>query len=287
MSTNCNVAIENEDGSITATYIHWDGYIADGGVGAMLLDHYKSEEKAKELANLGYVSELCPTISETVEKAREYKGGQVSRRYKDIWEFMDMFKERHSGLEYLYLFAETKIHMKSCGKNSTPYIVILDDGVNDDKKWFVMFKEYTATPISGMPVGNFDYKTEIHKWMSLDEGYIHDSKKTMDRYRESAIKTSKEAIKMDRYSESKDKKLINARVRDLLNSSDRIMESVIKMENLLNLKVSIKKMDSKVKRRFVQYMKDGGEMEFSAWTNRMRQLENEKRELKYLERRDS
>jgi len=284
MATRCNIAIQNEDGTITATYVHWDGYIADRGVGAMLLDHYDSQEQAEQLANLGYVSELCPTIEETVERAREYKGGQVFRTYADIWSFMDMFKEQYCDLEYLYLFAKPRIHMKSCGAGSSPYMLILDDGVTTDAKWFVTFKEHTKTPISGMPVGNYDYETNIVKWMSLNEGYIYDSRKTMERYREEAIKTLKEAIRIDHYSTAKDKKLINKRVRDLLNSADRIMEAIIKMEKRLNLESTIRKMDGKVKRRFVQYMKDGGKMAFLAWKNRLRELELEKRELKYKER---
>jgi hypothetical protein len=38
MSTRARIAIENDDGSFTSIYTHWDGYV--GHHGPILLNHY-------------------------------------------------------------------------------------------------------------------------------------------------------------------------------------------------------------------------------------------------------
>lgn len=58
MATRSRIAIENEDGSVTSVYCHFDGYFS--GVGRTLNDHYQDRTKVQSLIDLGdlsYVSE--------------------------------------------------------------------------------------------------------------------------------------------------------------------------------------------------------------------------------------
>jgi hypothetical protein len=56
MGTSSTIAKKNTDGSIRYIYCHWDGYIK--GVGDVLFNNYKTEEKIDQLLNLGDLSFL-------------------------------------------------------------------------------------------------------------------------------------------------------------------------------------------------------------------------------------
>lgn len=56
MATRANIGIQNESGTISAIYTHYDGYIEY--MGRMLLDHYNSETQAQNLIEGGSISTL-------------------------------------------------------------------------------------------------------------------------------------------------------------------------------------------------------------------------------------
>ena len=60
MSTRSNIGILNKDKSVTYVYCHSDGYPAYNG--KMLLEHYNTEEKVRELLSYGDISSVGPTI---------------------------------------------------------------------------------------------------------------------------------------------------------------------------------------------------------------------------------
>jgi len=97
MSTNCSVAIQNEDGSVTGIYSHWDGMIS--GVGAELLETFNTVEAVKELIMLGD----CSTIVDNVEAYHRDKGEDwesvAPRVHDDYSSFVGAM-----GQEYNYLF---------------------------------------------------------------------------------------------------------------------------------------------------------------------------------------
>lgn len=62
MATRSNIAVQQEDGSFSYIYVHWDGY--PEGVGQTLLDHYGDIAKARELMTLGDLSILGDEIGE-------------------------------------------------------------------------------------------------------------------------------------------------------------------------------------------------------------------------------
>jgi hypothetical protein len=60
MGTRSTIAIQNEDGSVTGIYCHWDGYLSHNG--QILQDHYNDESKVRELIALGDISSLGKEI---------------------------------------------------------------------------------------------------------------------------------------------------------------------------------------------------------------------------------
>ena len=56
MSTHSRIGIVNSEGIVKSIYCHYDGYTEH--VGAMLVNHYNTKEKASELINLGSLSSL-------------------------------------------------------------------------------------------------------------------------------------------------------------------------------------------------------------------------------------
>ena len=60
MATRSRIGIENENGTVTSVYSHWDGYPEHNG--KILVNHYKEREKVQKLIDLGSISILAPEI---------------------------------------------------------------------------------------------------------------------------------------------------------------------------------------------------------------------------------
>jgi hypothetical protein len=60
MATRSRIAIENEDGTVTSIYCHWDGYPENNG--KILLEHYQDRKKTQKLIDLGSISYLAPDV---------------------------------------------------------------------------------------------------------------------------------------------------------------------------------------------------------------------------------
>jgi hypothetical protein len=69
MATRSRIGIENQDGTVSSIYCHFDGY--ESGVGAILKVHYTNREKVQSLIDLGDISSLNETIEETVAYHRD------------------------------------------------------------------------------------------------------------------------------------------------------------------------------------------------------------------------
>ena len=85
MSTRCRIGIENKDGTITSIYCHHDGYLE--GVGEILVNHYKAEEKIRKLMELGDMSSLG---TEPVENLRGWENPGLGTT-----DWMKAYKELH------------------------------------------------------------------------------------------------------------------------------------------------------------------------------------------------
>lgn len=66
MSTNCYIGRKINDDEVEYIFCHYDGYI-QGGVGQMLVEHYQTEDKVKELIALGNISYLEEKLKPTKE----------------------------------------------------------------------------------------------------------------------------------------------------------------------------------------------------------------------------
>ena len=62
MSTRARIGVMNADKTVTSIYTHSDGYISHHG--PILLTHYDTEAKARELLALGALSRLAGNLGE-------------------------------------------------------------------------------------------------------------------------------------------------------------------------------------------------------------------------------
>ena len=154
MSTNSLVAYLNEDGSVVSSYVHYDGYAT--GVGEMLLEHYNSEERARDLAwCLGYASSLRETISESHEDRANTDEAETYESYEDFEEYI----RECSHLEYVYVWDTHK------------------------DEWLVATWENTKKKFHNGTC--FDYEFESH-WNGFEDLvtlYVREGRETAVRYR--------------------------------------------------------------------------------------------------------
>lgn len=98
MGTRSAIAEVAENGSVVASYCHYDGYISH--TGEVLQRHYNTPELASQIARIGYASFLENTYEET-------KNGSVHKNESTItYESVEDFIKNggDAGEEYLYLW---------------------------------------------------------------------------------------------------------------------------------------------------------------------------------------
>ena len=105
MATRSRIAIENQDGTVTSIYCHWDGYTS--GVGKMLEKWYTTQAKVEALIELGNLSSLDETLETTVAYARDRGEDSHQAIYSNVEElFEDGFGDI---VEYVYCFTKDGI----------------------------------------------------------------------------------------------------------------------------------------------------------------------------------
>ena len=105
MATRSRIAIENQDGSVTSIYCHWDGHIETNGV--ILNNNYNTKDKVEALIELGNLSSLDKTLETTVAYARDQGDDVIQNLYFNVEElFEDGFG---IGIEYVYCFTKDGI----------------------------------------------------------------------------------------------------------------------------------------------------------------------------------
>ena len=119
MSTNAAIGMTMSDGTIHAVYLHWDGYIANGGAGETLVEHYQDRVKVEKLIALGFLSSLGAEVDPDPASPHSWSNPQprVTVAYhRDRKESLhpaiefkgkDSFAEEAKGClwaEYAYLF---------------------------------------------------------------------------------------------------------------------------------------------------------------------------------------
>ena len=99
MGTASMIGIYNDDGSVTATYCHYDGYLSYNG--KLLVQSYNTPEAAKTVANAGYLSGLTSDLDHDLKAAVHQNEKPIV--YNSVKTFLQC-GEKHAGADYLYLF---------------------------------------------------------------------------------------------------------------------------------------------------------------------------------------
>ena len=110
MATRAQVAYIDEDMTqIITTYNHYDGY--PESLGKALLNHYDSDEKAKDIASSGYISYID---AETGEVDATHNESPTVIRDGDVDSLLRKFYDHSngSGADYVYLYAGQWIDSK-------------------------------------------------------------------------------------------------------------------------------------------------------------------------------
>jgi hypothetical protein len=120
MSTRSNIGIQNDDGTITAIYCHFDGY--PEGVGDTLRTAYTDGEKVKALIALGNISSLAENVApppgvnhsfdnraNSVTTAYMRDRGETGQEARTFANESDYHAQaRESWAEYAYLWRDGK-----------------------------------------------------------------------------------------------------------------------------------------------------------------------------------
>lgn len=88
----------DETGTVTATYCHYDGYLEYNG--KMLVENYNTPERAEAVANAGYLSALEEDLNKSIAESI-HTGKPVV--YKSVEDYQQSGYD-HASAHYLYLF---------------------------------------------------------------------------------------------------------------------------------------------------------------------------------------
>lgn len=98
MGTKSNIAYEQADGKVIVSYCHYDGYPKNNG--RLIYKHYNNKAKAKELANVGYLSGLKSTIAESIkDRVHQHK----PKVYDNMRQYLN---DVNWHIEYAYIYGE-------------------------------------------------------------------------------------------------------------------------------------------------------------------------------------
>jgi NAD(P)H-flavin reductase len=102
MATRSRIAIENQDGTVTSIYCHWDGHVHI--TGRILFENYHLL-KTEQLIALGDISSLGTTIDLTYAYHRDRDEDFNQTTYDDV---PTLFESGfNSGVEYIYCLTKT------------------------------------------------------------------------------------------------------------------------------------------------------------------------------------
>ena len=152
MSTNALVAYVGLDGTVTSSYVHWDGYTT--GVGEMLLENYNTDKCARDLAScLGYASSLRETIADSHEDRANSDEAIVHTTFAEFEEYA----RENSYLEYVYVWTSTK--------------------------WFVGSYTTEKKEVFTGEGRDYEFTDTWNGWEELVTVYIREGNETVERYK--------------------------------------------------------------------------------------------------------
>ena len=104
MATRSRIAIENQDGTVTSIYCHWDGHIETNR--KIVFENY-DREKTEQLIALGNISSLDKTIEDTVAYHRDQDDDLIQNHYFNAEHLFDC--GFNSGEEYVYCLTKDNV----------------------------------------------------------------------------------------------------------------------------------------------------------------------------------
>ena len=154
MSTNSLVAYVGLDGTVTSSYVHYDGYTT--GVGEMLLENYNTDKCARDLAScLGYASSLRETIADSHEDRANTDEAIVHASFAEF----EKYVRENSYLEYVYVWDTHK------------------------DEWLVATWEHTKKKFHNGTCFDYEFESHWNGFESLVTVYIREGNETVKRYR--------------------------------------------------------------------------------------------------------
>lgn len=104
MGTRSYIGLKEKDESLIFVYCHWDGYVENNG--DILVNHYESEEKVRELLKNGSFSALEPNSNQISYYANSENPSELEMyTFNDVDELKKDFKnDKWIGIEFFYIF---------------------------------------------------------------------------------------------------------------------------------------------------------------------------------------
>ena len=156
MSTNSMVGYVRGDGSVVASYVHYDGY--ETGVGETLLEHYSSDELAEKVASAGYFSSLSGDMKESLSNSVHTES---PNEFFNFAEYRD-FAVDNSHLEFVYLWL--------------------------NGRW--IYSNWTTTVKGVGPYAEYD--STWNGFHELIPAYVREGRKMIDRFRDIALEDNRD-----------------------------------------------------------------------------------------------
>jgi len=162
MATRARIGILNEDGTITASYQHWDGY--PGGLGYNLVDYWTDSNKVRDAIALGNASKWGFIIGTKVD---------FDDRQDPLHEVQNVYYMRDRG---------EKDQGPTTYKDEAEYLA---EGFNSGEEYIYLLKNTGKTDYIGKEVGEWFYTHyENPKFKELEEDAINDHIDMLKRHME-------------------------------------------------------------------------------------------------------
>lgn len=162
MATRARIGIQNEDGTITASYQHWDGY--PGGLGYTLVDYWTDANKVKEAIALGNASKWGFIIGNKID---------FDDRQDPMHELQNVYYMRDRG---------EKDQGPTTYKDEAEYLA---EGFNSGEEYIYLLKNTGKKDYLGKEVGEWFYTHyENPAFKTLEEDAINDHIDMLKRHME-------------------------------------------------------------------------------------------------------
>lgn len=104
MSTRSSIAVQHSDGSISAVYCHFDGYLK--GVGNELVLNHDSLNAAEELVSLGNLSSICKKVQAYARDHGAKFEHEAPMKYHDFNHYLRYVHSDIGDNGYRYIFKD-------------------------------------------------------------------------------------------------------------------------------------------------------------------------------------